>query len=156
MARVNVGVNPKYLADQHLIAESVEITMITGGLRKNGYVIKSLVPPKFKLGTGHINFFKNKIRYLNARLLEVNAEMVNRGIKPGTYLTLSEYPDELVNNWNPDNDASDIIRNRIVERLKSPLNGKKGGDYYRYRSKLIGEDMDKFCNTLLRSELYSV
>ena len=37
MARVNVGVNPKYLADQWLIAESVEITMITGSLRKNKY-----------------------------------------------------------------------------------------------------------------------
>ena len=44
MARVNIGVDPKYLSDQHLIAESVEITMITGVLRKNGFEIKSPVP----------------------------------------------------------------------------------------------------------------
>ena len=43
MARVNIGVNPKHLSDQHLIAESVEITMITGSLRKNNYEIKSEV-----------------------------------------------------------------------------------------------------------------
>jgi hypothetical protein len=78
MARVNVGINPVYLADQHLVAESVEITMITGGLRKNGYKVKSPIPPKFKLGEGHINFFKNKIRYLERRLREVNGEMYNR------------------------------------------------------------------------------
>ena len=41
MARVNCGIEPLYLSDQHLIAESVEITMITGGLRKNGYKIKT-------------------------------------------------------------------------------------------------------------------
>ena len=44
MARVNVGCDSLYLADQHLIAESVEITMIIGSLRKNGYIIKGKVP----------------------------------------------------------------------------------------------------------------
>jgi deoxyribonuclease (pyrimidine dimer) len=76
MVRVNVGVNPLYLADQHLIAESVEITMITGGLRKNNYIIKSDMPSNLVLGKGHINFFKNKIIYLNKRLTAVNQEMV--------------------------------------------------------------------------------
>ena len=156
MARVNVGVNPKYLADQHLIAESVEITMITGGLRKNGYEIKSPVQLKFKLGTGHINFFKNKIFYLKLRLGEVNEEMRRRNFNPGTRLILAEYPEKLINDWDPDFEASNLIRSRIIERLKFPLNGKKGSDYYRYRSKLIGSDMDRFCEELLDSELYSV
>jgi hypothetical protein len=75
MARVNIGINPHYLSDQHLIAESVEITMITGGLRKNDYKIKSPIPEFFNIGRGHINFFKNKLYYLNRRLLAVNKEL---------------------------------------------------------------------------------
>ena len=90
MARVNIGVNPKYLADQHLIAESVEITMITGGLRKNGYVLKSPTPEKFSLGNGHINFFKNKILYLYNRLNAVNEEMRRRNFNPTTKINLDE------------------------------------------------------------------
>jgi deoxyribonuclease (pyrimidine dimer) len=78
MARVNIGVDPKHLSDQHLIAESVEITMITGGLRKHGFEIKSPVPDIFKMGTGHINFFKNKLVYLKKRLGVVNDEMRRR------------------------------------------------------------------------------
>jgi hypothetical protein len=41
MARVNIGVHPRHLADQHLIAESVEITMITGGFKKNNFKSKA-------------------------------------------------------------------------------------------------------------------
>ena len=81
MARVNVGLNPKLLSDQHLVAESVEITMITGSLRKDGYVIKGKVPDKFPMGTGHINFFKNKLVYLKRRLDDVNNEMIRGGSK---------------------------------------------------------------------------
>ena len=69
---INFGINPKYLSDQHLIAESVEITMITGALRKDGYVIKGSVPDEYCLGKGHINFFKPRILYLKDRLEEVN------------------------------------------------------------------------------------
>ena len=63
MARINVGINPIYLSDQHLIAESVEITMIPGSLKYNGFAIKGKVPEQFTLGTGHVNFFKDKLVY---------------------------------------------------------------------------------------------
>jgi hypothetical protein len=63
MARVNVGINPKLLSDQHLVAESVELTMITGNLRIYNYKLKSPTPLKFSLGKGHMNFFKDKIIY---------------------------------------------------------------------------------------------
>ena len=32
----------------------------TGGLKKHKFQIKSPIPEKFNMGTGHINFFKNK------------------------------------------------------------------------------------------------
>ena len=153
MARVNIGVDPKYLSDQHLIAESVEITMITGGLRKNGYEIKSPVPKKFRMGTGHINFFKNKLKYLKNRLEAVNAEMRRRNFKPGTKLDLDEFPPKYHNEWAPDMEASMILRIRIYDRLKNPLNGKPGHEYHRYKSSSIPNYND-FCDNLLNSELY--
>ncbi len=96
MARVNVGIDPEVLSDQHLIAESVEITMITGSLRKDKYVIKGNVPYTFCLGTGHINFFKPRIIYLNNRLTAVNREMVKRGFKVGTYINPTEFQHTLL------------------------------------------------------------
>ena len=57
------------------------------------------------------------------------------------------------NDWMPDMGASMILRNRIVERLQHPLNGKPGKDYHRYKSSLIG-NFDNFCDTLHNSELY--
>jgi hypothetical protein len=155
MARVNIGVNPKHLSDQHLIAESVEITMITGGLRKNGYEIKSSVPKTFRMGTGHINFFKNKLVYLKKRLESVNKEMRRRNFNPGTKLDLDEFPKKYHNDWQPDMSASMILRDRIVKRLRNPLNGKPGHKYHRYKSSLIN-NYEKFCNDLHHSELYNL
>mgnify|MGYP006146384869 FL=1 len=155
MARVNIGVDPKHLSDQHLVAESVEITMITGGLRKHGFEIKSPVPEIFKMGTGHINFFKNKLVYLKKRLGAVNNEMRRRNFKPGTKLDLNEFPEKYHNDWQPDMSASMILRDRIVERLRKPLNGKPGAEYHRYKSALIN-NYEEFCNDLFHSELYNL
>jgi len=152
MARVNIGVHPKYLSDQHLIAESVEITMITGGLRKNGFEIKSPIPNTFRMGTGHINFFKNKLVYLKKRLTAVNNEMRRRNFNPGTKLDLNEFPKKYHNDWSPDMKASMILRIRIYDRLKYPLNGKPGHEYHRYKSSKIN-NYDKFCDDLLHSKL---
>lgn len=156
MARVNVGVSPKYLSDQHLVAESVEITMITGGLRLHRYQIKGIVPKDFPMGVGHINFFKNKLKYLCTRLYEVNTEMKRRGFKPGTFINLEEFPEELHGNWVPTQKDTKILRDRVVSRLKTPKSGKIGKEYHRYRSVVIGESLEDFCKNLLDSEVYYV
>lgn len=158
MARINVGVSPKYLSDQHLIAESVEITMITGALRKDGYQIKGKVPDKYCLGTGHINFFKPKILYLKDRLTEVNDEMKRRGFNPGTSINLLkvEFPQGRIFGkayWDPTIEDSNLVRDRIIERLITPKAAKPG--FHKYFSKPI-EDMEEFCNNLKNSELYYV
>ncbi len=155
MARVNVGISPKYLSDQHLIAESVEITMITGALRKDGYVIKGSVPEEYCLGKGHINFFKPKILYLKDRLEEVNQEMKRRGFEPGTKINLLEFAGNncQVKNWQPKFKDTCLVRQRIIERLKTPKKAKQG--FHRYYGKAI-EDMEQFCETLKKSELYYV
>ena len=152
MARVNIGVDPKLLTDQWLIAESVEITMITGGLRKNNYEIKSPIPESFKLGTGMINFFKNKLDYLINRLEVVNEEMVRRGFKPGTsYKDILGFPEHLYNDWAPTKDESDILRSRLAWKLDN----RETLDYWRYEGKYIGaENIESFKQRMLDSELY--
>lgn len=157
MARINSGINPKYLSDQHLIAESVEITMITGALRKDGYMIKGSVPDEYCLGKGHINFFKPKILYLKDRLDEVNLEMKRRGFEPGTKIDPVDFPARsYVNHWNswqPKFKDSCLVRQRIIERLKEPKKAKAG--FHRYYGKPI-EDMEQFSETLKKSELFYV
>lgn len=155
MARVNSGINPKYLSDQHLIAESVEITMITGALRKDGYQIKGSVPESFCLGKGHINFFKPKVLYLKDRLEEVNAEMKRRGFNSSTNINLLEFVNHgiPVKSWNPTFIDSCIVRSRIIERLTSPLKAKIG--FHKYYGKPI-KDMEQFCSKLKHSKLFYV
>jgi len=154
MARVNSGIPPKYLSDQHLIAESVEITMITGSLRKDGYKIKGQVPDQYCLGKGHMNFFKPKIVYLWHRINEVNDEMKRRGFNPGTKIELFEFNQMLPSqSFIPSIEDSNLVRERIIERLKEPKKARPG--FHRYYGKPI-EDMDDFCQRLKNSELYFV
>lgn len=154
MARINSGCNPAFLSDQHLIAESVEITMITGALRKDGYKIKGQVPDKYCLGKGHINFFKPKIMYLAKRLIEINNEMKRRGFNPGTSIDVFEFNFLfLLNNWTPTFQDTALVRTRIIERLKEPKKAKPG--FHKYYGKPI-EDVDNFCQRLKQSELYFV
>lgn len=152
MARINVGVAPYYLSDNHLIAESVEITMVTGSLRVNSYKVKGTVPEAYTLGKGHINFFKGKLLYLHNRLLAVNQEMKARNFNPGTHINLEEYPEELINDWAPREVDSYIVRDRICFRLATPLKLKRPHRYY-------GEDIINirtFTDRLLNSPLHEV
>ena len=155
MARINVGISPKHLSDQHLIAESVEITMITGALKRDKWIIKGKIPDKFCLGTGHINFFKPKVLYLKDRLEEVNNEMIVRGFKPGTSINILEFAVNKcsMKTWEPSFSDTCLVRQRVIERLKNPL--KANGTFHRYYGKPI-ENLDEFCNTLKNSKLYHV
>ena len=153
MARVNSGINPRYLSDQHLIAESVEITMITGSLRKNGYQIKGQVPEEYCLGKGHMNFFKDKILYLHYRLIEVNKELSLRGIKNSTRVNFREFPSELTYSWIPKFRDSELVRKRISERLITPLKAKPG--FHKYYGKSI-DDMEDFTNKIINHTLFWV
>ncbi len=154
MARVNSGVSPEHLSDQHLVAESVEITMIVGSLRLNRYEVKGEIPKRYTLGKGHINFFKDKLVYLQKRLNEVNSEMLRRGFKPGTKLDLDEFPDKYKNDWIPNLEDTIQLRNRIADRLLNPRSGKK--DLHRYKGVILTEQMQAFKDNILNSELYYV
>jgi deoxyribonuclease (pyrimidine dimer) len=130
MVRINL-INPKRLADQHLIAEYNEILMLLGHLRKHG--IKSEIPKNYVLGKGHINFFKNKLVYLKNRHELIKKEMLKRDFLANRSIDLSEFSESLRNNWTPNSDDFKIIKKRIKFKINKKPN------YYRY----FGEKMKK-------------
>lgn len=149
--RCNVGVNPHFLADQHLIAEYRELPMVIGSLRVNGWKVKGFISDHFTLGTGHINFFKIRIPYLQARHVEVKKEMVSRGYKCDALSIASVAVDDqrCMLNWTPTMIDSQVIRKRILEKmLMKPW-------WYRYLGKPI-VDVEGFLCRLIEHDVYPV
>lgn len=123
MVRINI-INPEKLADQHLIAEYNETLMLLGYVRR--YPAKEDIPQKYKLGKGHIKFFKDKLVYLQRRHTAIKEEMMHRGFDTNVNINLREFPKELQNDWRPNENDSKIIKQRIIEKIN--LKPK----YYRY------------------------
>ncbi|MDD4877968.1 MAG: pyrimidine dimer DNA glycosylase/endonuclease V [Candidatus Nanoarchaeia archaeon] len=122
MVRVNI-ISPKLLSDQHLLAEHLEIIMLISYARKNP---PAEIPARYCLGKGHIIFFKNKIRYLQKRHLEIQKEMKNRGFKPKAKLDLKGVSRKLLNDWIPVAGDEDVIKKRILWKIRNKPS------YYRY------------------------
>lgn len=115
MVRINI-INPKYLADQHLVAEYLEIIMLVSHTRKHPNVKNQ--PDSYCLGKGHINFFKNKLLYLKERHELLKKEMKKRGFKTNKTLSLKNIPKNLKNNWKPKPKDKTIIKQRLIQKLK--------------------------------------
>ena len=127
MVRVNL-IEPKFLSDQHLIAEYNEILMLLGYVRK--YPSLEIIPKKYVLGKGHIKFFKDKLIYLKKRHQKIRSEMNRRGFAVRKIVDLREFPKNLKNDWIPDEKDKKIIKQRLKERIL-----KKQGFYRYYRDK---------------------
>jgi len=137
MVRINI-INPKKLADQHLIAEYNEILMLLGYVRK--YPEIKDVPESYCLGKGHIKFFKNKLFYLNNRHETLKKEMMKRGFRAEKNIDLNEFPRFLLGDWR----ASFKDKELIIERLKEKISQKP--EYYNYYKKKKTKDF--FINLL--------
>ena len=133
--RCNVGINPIFLADQHLIAEYRELPMVIGSLKHWNWEIKSPIPDTFNLGIGHMNFLKNKLKYLQRRHEIVLLECIRRGFHCGALrIDLHGIPDQFCNDWNPTMEDSKKIRERILFKLYH-----KGHYFWRYLGKRLDE-----------------
>jgi len=117
MTRVNCGIPPAELTDKHLLAEHREIVRIPNCVAKGRYSMKGQ-PKEFKLGTGHVKFFYDKLLYLFKRYQEIYQECVKRGFNV-TYFggAWDNAPKELLNDYKPTKRDKEIIRDRIKERL---------------------------------------
>ncbi|MFA6022559.1 MAG: pyrimidine dimer DNA glycosylase/endonuclease V [Candidatus Pacearchaeota archaeon] len=122
MVRINL-INPKKLADQHLIAEYSEILILVANAKKYP---NSKIPKKYCLGIGHICFFKDKIIYLKNRHELLRKEMKKRGFKTNKQVLLKGFNKNQLNNWKPKKEDINIIKKRIIYKIS--LKPK----YYRY------------------------
>ena len=116
MTRINL-VPPAELCDQHLLAEHRELTRIPNAVARGRY---SLIgqPPAYKLGTGHVRFFFDKLAFLQKRYDALHAECRRRGFKV-THIWPANLPPDaaLWRDWQPDDDALAASRARIAERM---------------------------------------
>lgn len=121
MTRINVNIPVKKLTDEHLLAEHREIAnlpyFLSVSLRSN----KPLeIPEKFTLGTGHVKFFMNKMRFALDRYKALHRECLDRGfnVQYKGY-KWDSVPDEYMGRYFPKTRDAELIRERIRERLES-------------------------------------
>ncbi len=115
MTRVNT-IPPKYLCDKHLVAEYREILRVVGLSEKSA---SRDIPKEYRLGSGHIIFFYNKIGYIKNRFNLLRQEMLNRKMNP-TMECENASPD-----WFPKQ------RDHIINIERLILRTPKSGKYYR-------------------------
>ena len=117
MTRINVGIPPAELTNQHLIAEHREIKRIPNCIAKGKYNMDG-IPKRFKLGTGHVKFFYNKLLYLKFRYAQLYVECIKRGFNVQNYIgAWNDIPEELMNDYQVQDNDIKIIKERINEKL---------------------------------------
>ena len=122
MTRINVGIPPADLVNQHLIAEHREIKRIPNCVAKGKYNMED-IPDKFKLGTGHVKFFYNKLLYLKNRYISLYDECIKRGFNVQNYIgAWDNVPQELMNDYKVEPNDIVIIKKRIDERRPNKQN----------------------------------
>jgi len=126
MVRINI-INPRFLTDQHLIAEYLEIIMLVSSARKN--FDKDKIPKNYCLGKGHINFFKNKLVYLKKRHERLKKEMKRRGFKTNISLDIKNFKKEMLCDWKPSKKDKSLIKERIIYKINLKPN------FYRHYKK---------------------
>ena len=78
------------------------------------------IPDKFKLGTGHVKFFYNKLLYLKNRYRSLYEECIRRGFSVQNYINAwDNVPEELMNDYVPTNRDRKIIEERIKHKLNT-------------------------------------
>lgn len=121
MTRINAGIRPKELTKEHLLAEHREIKRIPNAIYKKKSISFKNVPPEFKLGTGHVTFFYNKLGYLYDRYKEIYNECISRGYNVTNFSESFDKAKEkfaiCFGEWEETQEARELLQARINERL---------------------------------------
>lgn len=124
MTRISAGIPPIMLCDQMLIAEHREIVRIPNMI-KSGKAKLDNIPEDFRLGTGHVKFFYNKLSFLHNRYVHLYAECISRRFAVQDYsdsfndLILDDKYIDLWKSFYQTLDEGILVMNRVNERLRS-------------------------------------
>jgi len=117
MTRINCGIPPVELTNQHLIAEAREIKRIPNCVSKGRFSLEGQ-PLEFRLGTGHVKFFYTRLGYLKKRYEELYGECLRRGFSVQYYGgAWDNVPASLMGDYEPTEKDRGIVRERIGQRL---------------------------------------
>ena len=137
MTRINAGIPPRVLSDQHLLAEHREIKRLPAVFANNTHPTE--IPDEFSLGKGHVKFFLDKGKFTLTRYKQIYKECVDRGFEVTDYSKNWDiYKDHPVFNrdYKPTPEAIDSLRERIIERIS---NSKQTLRYY--KRKISGDEL---------------
>lgn len=124
MTRINCGIPPAELTNEHLLAEHREIKRVPNCISKGKFNLKNQ-PKEFTLNTGHVKFFYTRLGYLKKRYEELYAECKNRSFNVQYYGDAwNGIPKELMGDYIPTDKDRQIIRERIAERLRDSKKNK--------------------------------
>lgn len=115
LTRINV-VDPEELTDEHLRAEYREITRIPNHIIKVNYKPNlTNIPDIYTLGTGHVRFFYDKMRFIEKRFMLLHLEMKRRKFKNSKTWNYN-FPDHLNNDYSLTEKDKELNRKRLKER----------------------------------------
>jgi hypothetical protein len=130
--------------------------MVIGSLEFWKWDIKSPIPEIFNLGSGHMNFLKNKLGYLKRRHEAVIIECERRGFKCDSLsIRLHECKPKFCNDWKPTLADSNKIRQRIIQKLLDRYH--KSPTFWKYRRETMTDnDIQAMIFNLQNGELFYV
>lgn len=109
MTRINAEIPVENLTDQHLLAEHREIKRITKGQPSRN------APSHFKLGKGHVLFFREKLGYCLKRYRKLHNECKQRGFAVSDFS--ANWEGLVLNDWIAPPDVRKRLEARIIERI---------------------------------------
>jgi len=127
MVRINCGIEPTHLSDQHLIAEYREILLAFGYYKKNN----NRRIKKSKENLKHpLRFYQDKLTYLAKRFIKLKSEMIRRGMAPMKNLSQNGFDSSRFNDFTPNEYHQEQIKERITQRINEKE--ESVGSWYKY------------------------
>lgn len=135
MTRVNV-LDPELLTDQHLFAEYREITRIFALVKQacdkySHEQIVAKIPPTYRMSTGHVLFFYDKLDFIEKRYFALKNELIKREMNFTDKDSIVEFRGIIdpifYQDFIPNSQAIAINVERLVEKIMAKPNWYKMG-----------------------------
>lgn len=121
MTRINL-VDPSVLHRKHLVAELHELPRVFSLARKAQHTLSERkIPKEYLLGTGHVLFFYDKLKFLADRYEKLCLEMKNRNYSTNQiprHELLNDIHESLIKDYSPTPEAIKMNEQRIRDRTK--------------------------------------